>query len=52
MKNKRKTKKVKQRAATFELINTNAAGIDIGAEFHYVAIPKGRDLYEKRKAFV
>lgn len=43
MKNKRKTKKMKQRAATFELINTNAAGIDIGAEFHYVAIPKGRD---------
>ncbi len=43
MKNKRKTKKMKQRAATFELINTNAAGIDIGAEFHYVAIPKGHD---------
>ena len=26
-----------------EQININAAGIDIGAESHYVAVPKGRD---------
>jgi len=26
------------------LLNPNAAGIDIGAECHYVAVPKGRDL--------
>lgn len=43
MKNKRKTKKSKQGVDKFELINPNAAGIDIGADFHYVAIPKGRD---------
>ena len=41
MKKKRKTKKS---VAKFELINPNAAGIDIGAECHYVAVPKGRDL--------
>ncbi|MBI5603175.1 MAG: IS110 family transposase, partial [Deltaproteobacteria bacterium] len=28
----------------FEQINFSAAGIDIGAETHYVAVPKGRDL--------
>lgn len=27
----------------FEQINTNAAGIDIGAQKHFVAVPKGRD---------
>ncbi len=27
----------------FERININAAGIDIGAQKHYVAVPKGRD---------
>ena len=27
----------------FEQININAAGIDIGSEKHYVAVPKGRD---------
>ncbi len=43
MKNKRKTKKSKQDVDKFELINPNAAGIDIGADFHYIAIPKGRD---------
>lgn len=43
MKKKRKTKKPKKSVAKFELINPNAAGIDIGAEFHYVAVPKGRD---------
>jgi transposase len=28
----------------FEQINLNAAGIDIGAQKHYVAVAKGRDL--------
>jgi len=27
----------------FKQINFNAAGIDIGAETHYVAVPDGRD---------
>jgi transposase len=27
----------------FEQININAAGIDIGSQKHYVAVPKGRD---------
>lgn len=27
----------------FEKININAAGVDIGSEKHYVAVPKGRD---------
>ena len=43
MKKRRKTKKPKKSVAEFELINLNAAGIDIGAESHYVAVPKGRD---------
>jgi transposase len=43
MKKKRKYKKVKTSASGFKLINPNAAGIDIGAESHYVAVPKGRD---------
>lgn len=43
MKKRHKNKKPKKNVAKFELINPNAAGIDIGAEFHYVAVPKGRD---------
>ena len=45
-----KIKKVKKKMSTisglpseFERININAAGIDIGAQKHYVAVPKGRD---------
>ena len=45
-----KVKKVKKKMSLvpklpseFEQININAAGIDIGAQKHYVAVPKGRD---------
>jgi len=45
-----KVKKVNKKMSTvsslpseFERININAAGIDIGAQKHYVAVPKGRD---------
>jgi transposase len=45
-----KVKKVTKKMSTvsglpseFERININAAGIDIGAQKHYVAVPKGRD---------
>lgn len=31
------------RNSEIKQININAAGIDIGAEFHYVAVPEGRD---------
>jgi hypothetical protein len=31
------------RLSQLEQINLNAAGIDIGAEEHYVAVPQGRD---------
>jgi transposase len=40
----KKSPKSKKDLAEFELLNPNAAGIDIGAEYHYVAVPKGRDL--------
>jgi hypothetical protein len=43
MKKKCKIKKLKKSVDKSELINPNAAEIDIGAEFHYVAVPKGRD---------
>ncbi len=33
----------------FELINPDAAGIDIGSEEHWVAVPDGRDEYVVRK---
>lgn len=35
--------KVSGLPSEFEQININAAGIDIGSEKHYVAVPKGRD---------
>lgn len=44
MKKSSRSKKSKKSIAEFELLNPNAAGIDIGAECHYVAVPKGRDL--------
>jgi len=43
---KRNCKNQRQRkmdTSTLEQLNNNAAGIDIGAEHHYVAVPKGRD---------
>lgn len=45
-KSKKNTKKmsiVSGLPSEFEKININAAGIDIGAQKHYVAVPKGRD---------
>ena len=34
---------VSELPSQFEHVNINAAGIDIGAQKHYVAVPKGRD---------
>lgn len=43
-KQKRKGKKDRKvNTSHLEQLNINAAGIDIGAEFHYVAVPNGRD---------
>ena len=43
-KQKRKNKKHRKvDSSNLEQLNLNAAGIDIGAEFHYVAVPNGRD---------
>lgn len=43
-KQKRKNKKYRKvNTSHLEQLNINAAGIDIGAEFHYVAVPNGRD---------
>ena len=39
----KKNKKHKMHNPEFKQINFNAAGIDIGAESHYVAVPEGRD---------
>jgi transposase len=40
---KRKQHVLKGGSSHLEQINLNAAGIDIGAESHYVAVPHGRD---------
>ena len=43
-KQKRKNKKHRKvDISNLEQLNLNAAGIDIGAELHYVALPNGRD---------
>jgi transposase len=39
----KKIKKHKMHNSEFKQINFNAAGIDIGSESHYVAVPEGRD---------
>lgn len=39
----KKNKKRSMHNSEFKQINFNAAGIDIGAETHYVAVPDGRD---------
>ena len=39
----KKNKKHKMHNSEFKQINFNAAGIDIGSESHYVAVPEGRD---------
>jgi transposase len=46
-KDKQKEQKVVELDA-FEQINQNAAGIDVGAEEFYVAVPKGRDTESVR----
>ena len=46
-KDKKKEQKVVEMDA-FEQINHNAAGIDVGAEEFYVAVPKGRDTESVR----
>jgi len=47
MNNRKKQRKNKKHrkvnTSHLEQLNINAAGIDIGAEFHYVAVPNGRD---------
>lgn len=42
-KNKKQKHFSKKSMDHLEQLNINAAGIDIGAESHYVAVPKGRD---------
>jgi transposase len=37
------------KSTIFELINQDAAGIDIGSEEHWVAVPEGRDEHSVRK---
>lgn len=39
----KKTTTLSKMPSEFERININAAGIDIGAQKHFVAVPKGRD---------
>ena len=39
----KKNKKRNMHNSEFKQINFNAAGVDIGAESHYVAVPEGRD---------
>jgi Transposase IS116/IS110/IS902 family./Transposase. len=43
-----RTKKVKH-SGVFDQVNYNAAGIDAGAEFHYVAVPEDRASPSVRK---
>ena len=42
-KRKRPKKHRKVDISHLKQLNLNAAGIDIGAESHYVAVPQGRD---------
>ena len=39
----------KQRKSKIKLINTHAAGVDIGSRFHYVAVPEDRDEQSVRR---
>lgn len=45
---KQKTKKHSVSADSFTLINPNAAGIDIGSDTHWVAVPEDRDEQQVR----
>lgn len=40
---KKKMSRISKLPREFEQINTNAAGIDIGAQKHFAAVPQGRD---------
>ena len=39
----RKRRSGRRRSAQLEQLNLNAAGIDVGAEHHWVAVPRDRD---------
>lgn len=39
----------REKSTVFELLNPDAAGIDIGSEEHWVAVPEGRDEHIVRK---
>jgi transposase len=39
----RKARSSRARSAQLEQLNLNAAGIDVGADAHWVAVPKDRD---------
>ena len=39
----------REKSTVFELLNPDAAGIDIGSEEHWVAVPEGRDEHVVRK---
>jgi transposase len=47
--NKKGAKSRRKHSGVFERINYNAAGIDAGAEEHYVAVPEGRASESVRK---
>lgn len=38
-----RTKRKRRTASTWSVVHDNAAGIDVGAEFHVVAVPRDRD---------
>jgi transposase len=42
-KDRKKADKQSKDTQPFQLLNSNAAGIDIGSEYHYVAVPSDRD---------
>jgi transposase len=47
--NEEKMKKTIKKNPTLSCINQNAAGIDIGAKSHFVAVPEGRDSITVRE---
>ena len=46
---KRRKSTTRKRTTKFSVVHPNAAGIDIGAEFHMVAVPADRDEHPVRK---
>lgn len=51
--NRKERKEVQQRLSAtdpgLEIVNRDAAGIDVGNESHYVAVPRGRDAQSVRE---